>query len=57
VQDIYDFEFLNEAPPPHIQAVIKESIIRAIKLSEPFDMLSLENYDAWSQNSLTFSYK
>ena len=57
VQEIYSFEFLNEVPPLHVQAVIKESIIRAIKLSEPFEMLSLESYDDWHENSLVFSYK
>ena len=57
VEEISDFIFLNEVVPLNIQNVIKESIIRAIKLSEPFDMLSLDNYDYWHSNSFIFSYK
>ena len=57
VDEIYNFVFLNEIPPTNVQNVIKASIIRAIKLSEPFDMLSLEDYDNWQNNSFIFSYK
>ncbi len=57
VVNISGFEFFNEDIPPYLQEIIKESIIRAIKLSEPFDMLSLEYYSSWSSNVLIFSYK
>jgi hypothetical protein len=57
IQEISGFEFLNETVPENVRNAIKESIIRAIKLSEPFDMLSLEHYDYWHDNSLVFSYK
>jgi outer membrane biosynthesis protein TonB len=51
IQEISGFEFLNEAVPEHVKNAIKESIIRAIQLSEPFDMLSLEHYDYWNNNT------
>jgi hypothetical protein len=57
IQEISGFEFLNETVPENVKNAIKESIIRAIKLSEPFDMLSLEHYAYWHDNSLVFSYK
>ena len=57
VISVAGFEFLNESVPDNVQFVIKESIIRAIKLSEPFDMLSLEYYSSWNDNVLVFSYK
>ena len=57
VQEISGFEFLNEAVLENVKAAIKESITRAIKLSEPFDMLSLEHYNHWHDNVLIFGYK
>jgi outer membrane biosynthesis protein TonB len=54
VQGVSDFEFLNEDVPENIKIVIKNSIINAIKASEPFDMLQLEYYDDWRDNELIF---
>jgi outer membrane biosynthesis protein TonB len=57
VQEISGFEFFNEAVPENVKSAIKESISRAIKLSEPFEMLSLEHYNHWHENILIFGYK
>ncbi len=57
IQEISGFEFLNEDAPQNVKNAIKESIIRAIKLSDPFDMLDIEYYQYWHDNSLIFSYR
>ncbi len=57
VQEISGFEFLNENVPGNVKNAIKESIIRAIKLSDPFEMLDIEHYQYWHDNLLIFSYK
>jgi hypothetical protein len=57
IQEISGFEFLNENAPENVKNVIKESIIRAIKLSNPFDILNIEDYEYWHDNWLIFSYR
>lgn len=56
VESISNFEFLNESVPESVKIAIKDSIIRAIKLSAPFDFFSIEHYEHWKNISLNFSY-
>lgn len=56
VDSISNFEFLNESVPEGVKIAIKDSIIRAIKLSAPFDFFAIEHYEHWKNITLNFSY-
>jgi len=54
INSISNFEFLNESVPDSVKVAIKDSIIRAIKLSAPFDFFAIEHYEHWQNIPLVF---
>lgn len=56
VDSISNFEFLNDSVPEGVKIAIKDSIVRAIKLSAPFDFFAIEHYEHWKKITLNFSY-